>query len=42
LIVGISTPLIMTRNSMRASLKEAMPQIAPFAVDVDRRQKSAV
>ncbi|NCC48680.1 MAG: hypothetical protein EOM13_06465 [Clostridia bacterium] len=36
LIAGISTPLIMTRNSMRASLKEAMPQIAPFAVDVEQ------
>lgn len=35
LIAGISTPLIMTRNRMRADLKAAMPQIAPFTVNVE-------
>lgn len=35
LIAAISVPLIITRDNNRAQLVEAMPQIAPFAVDAE-------
>ncbi len=36
LIIGISTPLIITRNNMRAQLMEAMPEYTPFEVVPER------
>lgn len=36
LVVGISVPVVMRRNQVRQQMLDAMPQLAPFALDVDR------
>lgn len=36
LIAGISTPLIITRNNMRAQLMDSMTEYTPFSVDPER------
>ncbi len=36
LAAGISVPVVMRRNSVRQQMLDALPQLAPFALDIDR------